>query len=205
MESRPRPWAGGEYSGSRFRRAGRTPGVFYASETCDIAVAEIVFYRSRPAREAYWMVSIWSGLAERYQSVSLAASSRRHWRRAARRDRPVDPVGRHQQSPSTGLARSAADAAPGPACTPGTMVMRVMGMSPFESDVPRRAPRDDHRSSGSTVERASEPFDRELRGPVPGRLPAGAGAHLLDDARVEDDEAAPAVSRISRQPGARPC
>ena len=32
-------------AGSRFRRAGRTPGVFYASEEADSAVAEVVFYR----------------------------------------------------------------------------------------------------------------------------------------------------------------
>ena len=32
-------------TGSRFRRAGRTPGVFYASEEAESAVAEIVFYR----------------------------------------------------------------------------------------------------------------------------------------------------------------
>ena len=31
--------------GSRFRRAGRTRGVFYASEQCETAVAEIAFYR----------------------------------------------------------------------------------------------------------------------------------------------------------------
>jgi hypothetical protein len=31
--------------GSRFRRAGRTPGVFYAAETPTTAVAEIAFYR----------------------------------------------------------------------------------------------------------------------------------------------------------------
>ncbi|TCT05511.1 RES family NAD+ phosphorylase [Aquabacter spiritensis] len=31
--------------GSRFRRAGRTPGVYYASETCATAVAEMAFYR----------------------------------------------------------------------------------------------------------------------------------------------------------------
>jgi len=40
--------------GSRFRRAGRTPGVFYASERPQTAVAEMAFYRllfspSRPA------------------------------------------------------------------------------------------------------------------------------------------------------------
>lgn len=32
-------------SGSRFRRAGRTPGVFYAAEAPETAVAEIAFYR----------------------------------------------------------------------------------------------------------------------------------------------------------------
>lgn len=32
-------------SGSRFRRAGITPGVFYASDTADTAVAEMVFHR----------------------------------------------------------------------------------------------------------------------------------------------------------------
>lgn len=32
-------------TGSRFRRAGRTPGVFYASESAETAAAEIVFYR----------------------------------------------------------------------------------------------------------------------------------------------------------------
>lgn len=32
-------------SGSRFRRAGRTPGVFYAAESPETAVAEIAFYR----------------------------------------------------------------------------------------------------------------------------------------------------------------
>ena len=32
-------------TGSRFRRAGRTPGVFYASEEAETAVTEIVFYR----------------------------------------------------------------------------------------------------------------------------------------------------------------
>jgi len=31
--------------GSRFRRAGLTPGVFYASETSDTAIAEVCFYR----------------------------------------------------------------------------------------------------------------------------------------------------------------
>ncbi len=31
--------------GSRFRRAGRSPGVFYAAEVVDTAVAEMVFYR----------------------------------------------------------------------------------------------------------------------------------------------------------------
>jgi hypothetical protein len=31
--------------GSRFRRAGLTPGVFYASETPDTAIAEVCFYR----------------------------------------------------------------------------------------------------------------------------------------------------------------
>lgn len=31
--------------GSRFRRAGRTPGVYYASETPETAVAEMAFYR----------------------------------------------------------------------------------------------------------------------------------------------------------------
>ncbi len=37
---------GAEYPhGSRFRRAGRTPGVFYASEAVVTAVAETVFYR----------------------------------------------------------------------------------------------------------------------------------------------------------------
>jgi hypothetical protein len=37
---------GAEYpKGSRFRRAGRTPGVFYASERPRTAVAEIAFYR----------------------------------------------------------------------------------------------------------------------------------------------------------------
>jgi hypothetical protein len=32
-------------SGSRFRRAGKTPGVFYASEKDETAVAELAFYR----------------------------------------------------------------------------------------------------------------------------------------------------------------
>jgi RES domain len=32
-------------TGSRFRRAGKTRGVYYASETVDAAVAEMVFYR----------------------------------------------------------------------------------------------------------------------------------------------------------------
>jgi hypothetical protein len=32
-------------NGSRFRRAGRTPGVFYASNTVEAAVAEMAFYR----------------------------------------------------------------------------------------------------------------------------------------------------------------
>ncbi|WP_341989548.1 RES family NAD+ phosphorylase [Azorhizobium sp. AG788] len=32
-------------NGSRFRRAGRTPGVFYAAETPETAVAEMAFYR----------------------------------------------------------------------------------------------------------------------------------------------------------------
>jgi hypothetical protein len=32
-------------SGSRFRRAGRTPGVFYAAERVETAVAEMAFYR----------------------------------------------------------------------------------------------------------------------------------------------------------------
>lgn len=37
---------GAEYpKGSRFRRAGRTPGVFYASEAVTTAVAETAFYR----------------------------------------------------------------------------------------------------------------------------------------------------------------
>lgn len=37
---------GAEYpQGSRFRRAGRTPGVFYASEAVATAVAETAFYR----------------------------------------------------------------------------------------------------------------------------------------------------------------
>ncbi len=31
--------------GSRFRRAGHTPGVFYASETVDVAIAEMAFHR----------------------------------------------------------------------------------------------------------------------------------------------------------------
>lgn len=31
--------------GSRFRQAGKTPGVFYASEHCETAIAEIAFYR----------------------------------------------------------------------------------------------------------------------------------------------------------------
>jgi hypothetical protein len=31
--------------GSRFRRAGFTPGVFYASQECDVAVAEMTFHR----------------------------------------------------------------------------------------------------------------------------------------------------------------
>jgi hypothetical protein len=31
--------------GSRFRRAGYTPGVFYASETIDVAIAEMAFHR----------------------------------------------------------------------------------------------------------------------------------------------------------------
>jgi hypothetical protein len=31
--------------GSRFRRAGYTPGVFYASETVDVAIAEMAFHR----------------------------------------------------------------------------------------------------------------------------------------------------------------
>src|SRR5690606_16084059 len=31
--------------GSRFRRAGRTPGVFYAAEKIDTAIAEMSFYR----------------------------------------------------------------------------------------------------------------------------------------------------------------
>ncbi|WP_029003372.1 RES family NAD+ phosphorylase [Azorhizobium doebereinerae] len=31
--------------GSRFRRAGRTPGVYYAAETAETAVAEMAFYR----------------------------------------------------------------------------------------------------------------------------------------------------------------
>lgn len=32
-------------NGSRFRRAGRTPGVYYAAEAVEIAVAEMAFYR----------------------------------------------------------------------------------------------------------------------------------------------------------------
>lgn len=32
-------------AGSRFRRAGRTPGVFYASEQSETAIAEMAFYR----------------------------------------------------------------------------------------------------------------------------------------------------------------
>lgn len=34
-------------TGSRFRRAGRTPGVFYAAETPETAVAEVGYYRLR--------------------------------------------------------------------------------------------------------------------------------------------------------------
>lgn len=40
------PFRYGSYPyGSRFRRAGRTPGVFYASEEARTAVAELAFYR----------------------------------------------------------------------------------------------------------------------------------------------------------------
>lgn len=40
------PFRYGSYpSGSRFRRAGRTPGVWYGAERIDTAVAEMVFYR----------------------------------------------------------------------------------------------------------------------------------------------------------------
>ena len=39
-------------SDSRFRRAGRTPGVFYASESAQTAAAETVWYRLRFYRES---------------------------------------------------------------------------------------------------------------------------------------------------------
>ncbi|MDE2361052.1 MAG: RES family NAD+ phosphorylase [Hyphomicrobiales bacterium] len=63
-------------TGSRFRRAGRTPGVFYAAEAPETAVAEIAFYRlllhcetptlpfpSNPAEFTGFSVSVETGAA----------------------------------------------------------------------------------------------------------------------------------------------
>ena len=61
--------------GSRFRRAGRTEGVFYASEAEETAVAELAFYRLLFFDES--PATPWPGGASEFTSFSVGLSTMR--------------------------------------------------------------------------------------------------------------------------------
>ncbi|MDX2224936.1 MAG: RES family NAD+ phosphorylase [Rhodospirillaceae bacterium] len=61
--------------GSRFRRAGRTPGVFYAAETPATAIAETAFYRLLFFAES--PATPWPSIAADYTAFSAALSTAR--------------------------------------------------------------------------------------------------------------------------------
>lgn len=60
-------------NGSRFRRAGRTPGVFYAAESPTTAVAEIAFYRLLFFAES--PQTPWPDDASEYSAFSVAIAT----------------------------------------------------------------------------------------------------------------------------------
>ena len=55
--------------GSRFRRAGRTPGIFYASKTADTAIAEMAFHRLLFFADSN--ATPWPGNAGEYTAFSV--------------------------------------------------------------------------------------------------------------------------------------
>jgi hypothetical protein len=61
--------------GSRFRRAGRTPGVFYAAETPETAVAEMAFYRLLFFAES--PTTPWPNDAAEYTAFAAAVATAR--------------------------------------------------------------------------------------------------------------------------------
>lgn len=61
--------------GSRFRRAGRTPGVYYAAETPETAVAEMAFYRLLFYAES--PATPWPSDAAEYTAFSAAIATTR--------------------------------------------------------------------------------------------------------------------------------
>lgn len=61
--------------GSRFRRAGRTPGLYYASESAPTAVAEMAFYRLLFFAES--PATPWPSNAAEYTAFSAALSTTR--------------------------------------------------------------------------------------------------------------------------------
>ena len=61
--------------GSRFRRAGLTPGVFYASETPDTAIAEVCFYRLLFFSES--PDTLWPGNAGEYTAFACVYATAR--------------------------------------------------------------------------------------------------------------------------------
>lgn len=65
---------GAEYpKGSRFRRAGKTPGVFYAAERPDTAIAEMAFYRLLFFAES--PETPWPGDAADYTAFAASVST----------------------------------------------------------------------------------------------------------------------------------
>lgn len=62
-------------TGSRFRRAGRTPGVYYAAETAATALAEMAFYRLLFFAES--PATPWPSNAAEYTAFSAAVSTAR--------------------------------------------------------------------------------------------------------------------------------
>ncbi len=96
--------------GSRFRRAGRTRGVFYASERPETAVAEIVFYRLLFFAESPGIP--WPSDAAEYTAFAAALATDRSIDLtspplSADRARWVDPI---NYEPCQGLADAARDA-----------------------------------------------------------------------------------------------
>ena len=119
--------------GSRFRRAGRTRGVFYASEQCETAVAEIAFYRLLFFAES--PRTPWPREAVEYTALTVALATDRSVDLTVQpfvgyRATWIDPV---DYEPCQELA----DAARGRATRAHTIRVRTRSAQPRQSGCPR--------------------------------------------------------------------